>query len=143
MDEIVLQGLGASKGVYAGVVRVIPGPEYLDQLEKGEVLVCEHTDPNWITAFVTAGAVLTAQGSRLSHAAIVSRELKLPCVVALTQALYKLETGMVVSVDGEAGTVRVVGKRSQIEPNEDHGLDPEEEHDSSGYEDQLEPDEEE
>lgn len=107
--EIVLTGVGASSGVAVGRVRVLHHSSEAVDLLDGEVLVAERTDPGWIVAMRLAAAIVTDAGGVTSHAAIVSRELGLPCVVGAGAATVELVDGDVVIVDGGAGTVaRVV-----------------------------------
>ena len=99
------RGTPCGSGRASGPVRVIRDPT-ADQLQPGEVLVARHTDPGWIQHFVNAAAVVVERGSVLSHSAIVSRELGIPCVVALAGACSWLTDGERVEVDGSTGTVR-------------------------------------
>ncbi|NVO12413.1 MAG: hypothetical protein HXX10_00085 [Rhodoplanes sp.] len=99
------RGTPCGSGRARGKVRVIRDP-VTDQLQPGEILVARHTDPGWIQHFVNAAAVVVERGSVLSHSAIVSRELGIPCVVALAGACAWLTTGEEVEVDGSIGTVR-------------------------------------
>ena len=99
------RGTPCGSGRAAGSVRVIRDP-ITDQLQPGEVLVARHTDPGWVQHFVNAAAVVVERGSVLSHSAIVSRELGIPCVVALADACTWLSSGDLVEVDGSTGVVR-------------------------------------
>jgi pyruvate,water dikinase len=80
------------------------------KLTPGVVMVVHDTDPNWMPAFeylaIHGGAIITEIGGRLCHAAIVSRELKIPCVVGLVQACLLLYD-KTVEVDGKLGTVTI------------------------------------
>src|SRR5690606_6744141 len=107
-----VSGIGASAGLYRGRVRVILQAEDLQQLQRGEVLVCPITTPSWSVYFSRAGALVTDGGSVLSHAAIIAREHGVPAVVATAAATARLETGMLVEVDGIRGEVRVLSKAS-------------------------------
>jgi rifampicin phosphotransferase len=99
------RGTPCGSGRATGSVRVIRDP-IADQLQPGEVLVARHTDPGWVQHFVNAAAVVVERGSVLSHSAIVSRELGIPCVVALADACTWLSSGDLVEVDGSTGVVR-------------------------------------
>ena len=74
----------------------------------GEILVAPLTDPSWTPLFLPAAAVIVNVGALMSHAVIVARELAIPCVVSVEDATSRLETGMLVEVDGTAGTVTVL-----------------------------------
>ncbi|WP_199433773.1 phosphoenolpyruvate synthase [Qaidamihabitans albus] len=104
-DEIVLRGLPAAPGVASGAVRILHSPGDSDQLRPGDVLVAEMTAPDWVPAIRRAAALVTDQGGMTCHAAIVARELGLPCVVGTRSATRDLHEGRLVTVDGAAGTV--------------------------------------
>ena len=99
-----LQGVGACPGVVRGQVRVVEDPRGA-RLEPGEILVARQTDPGWVVLFPQAAGLLVERGSVLSHSAIVSRELGLPCVVSLPGVMDWIETGERVEMDGTSGTV--------------------------------------
>ena len=105
-QENTLQGLGCSAGVVRGRVRVVHRPDELRSLE-GDILVTSSTDPGWVALFPSASAVLVERGSLLSHSAIVSRELGIPCVVGISGLLTKLKTGDEVELNGTTGVVRI------------------------------------
>jgi pyruvate,water dikinase len=83
-------------------------PEEVDKVRNGDVLVSPMTDPYYVPAMVRAGAIVTDEGGILSHAAIVSRELGIPCIVGTGNATSALRDGELVQVDasGDVGYVR-------------------------------------
>jgi pyruvate,water dikinase len=101
----LVQGLAASPGVATGLVRVLRSPKEGHQLEEGEVLVAPMTNPDWVPTIRRAAAVVTDGGGMTCHAAIVSRELGVPCVVGARSATTTLRDGELVTVDGAEGTV--------------------------------------
>jgi pyruvate,water dikinase len=103
--EVLLDGLGASPGVATGRVKVLKNASEIDRVEKGDILVAVMTDPDFVPAMKRAHAIVTDEGGKTSHAAIVSRELGIPAVVGTVNATKLLRDGEVVSVDGEAGKV--------------------------------------
>lgn len=103
--EVLLHGLGASPGVATGVVRVLSSPEEGDKLKPGEILVTMMTAPDWVPLMRRAAAIVTDAGGMTSHAAIVSRELGIPCVVGTRDATKVLKDGTVVTVNAREGTV--------------------------------------
>lgn len=105
---IRLSGLGASPGTVRGPVRVLRSASEIARVGAGEVLVAPMTSPDWVPAMRRAAAVVTDQGGMTSHAAIVSRELEIPCVTGTRDATRVLADGMLVEVDGRAGTVASV-----------------------------------
>ena len=101
----LVHGLGASPGVAAGTVRVLGSPADEASMEQGDVLVTRMTSPDWVPIMRRAAAIVTDAGGMTSHAAIVARELRVPCIVGTHDATRVLTTGMLVTVDGSAGTV--------------------------------------
>ena len=77
-------------------------------IEPGDVMVAPATDPAWTPLFVTAGGVVVDVGAPMSHAMIVSRELGVPCVTGITNGSMRIKDGMLLEVDGGAGTVRIL-----------------------------------
>lgn len=110
--DTIVTGLGVSAGIGEGVVRVVVDLDAVDFWDEDEptVMVCRATDPSWASLFPLAEAVVTDVGSQLSHAAIVCRELGLPCVANTRNGTARLRDGMRVRVDGSAGTVTVLSQ---------------------------------
>lgn len=104
--EVLVRGLTASPGKASGAVRVLLGPELGDSLEKGEILVAPMTTPDWVPCLRRAGGIVTDSGGKTSHAAIVSRELGIPCIVGAGNATKVLETSTMVTLDATEGVVR-------------------------------------
>jgi rifampicin phosphotransferase len=102
-----LKGVAAGKGSYTGPARVIMGEEQFDKLKSGDVLVCPITSPVWSVLFAKVGALVTNSGGVLSHPAIIAREHGIPAVVATGNATDIIRDGQQVTVDGEAGIVRI------------------------------------
>jgi rifampicin phosphotransferase len=103
-----LKGLGVSPGVALGRARVAASLADLTDLEPGDIIVCSTTDPSWVPLFLVAGGVVCEIGAPSSHAAIVSREIGVPCVVSVAGARDRIADGTPVEIDGLAGTVRVL-----------------------------------
>lgn len=103
--RMLLRGLATSRGRVAGRVRILTSPEDQAQLKDGEVLVAQMTSPDWLPAMRRAAALVTDGGGMTCHAAIVSRELGLPCVVGTRTATTSLADGQLVTVDGGTGEV--------------------------------------
>ncbi|MBI5549457.1 MAG: phosphoenolpyruvate synthase [Deltaproteobacteria bacterium] len=103
--EELVRGLGASPGIAVGAVRVLTSPEEGGKLKDGEVLVTRMTKPDWVPLMRRASAIVTDEGGMTSHAAIVSRELGVPCVVGAQRATTSLSDGLQVTVDGHEGVV--------------------------------------
>jgi len=103
----VLSGWGASPGRSRGRARVVTDPD--DGLERGEIIVAQATDASWSPLFIRAAAIIVERGGPLSHAAILARELGLPCVMNVPGATRLLD-GRTVSVDGDNGVVVIEDK---------------------------------
>ncbi len=103
--EDLRRGQGCCPGVVRGPVRVVTDPRDV-QLEAGEILVAQRTDPGWIMLLPSASGLVVERGSLLSHSAIVSRELGLPAVVSLPGATRWLADGERIELDGSTGVVR-------------------------------------
>lgn len=103
--QVLLSGLGASPGVASGTVRVLDSPKEGGKLREGEILVTSRTAPDWVPLMRRAAAIVTDSGGMTSHAAIVSRELGIPCIVGTREATRVLQDGMAVTVDAREGTV--------------------------------------
>ena len=106
-----LKGIGCSHGVVRGKVQVVSNPDELESLN-GNILVTRSTDPGWVVLFPSASAILVERGSVLSHSAIVSREMGIPCIVGLSGLLQFLKTGDEIEMDGSTGEVNKI--KSQI-----------------------------
>ena len=105
LKDVILQGSPASPVIGTGKVIIIKSPKELNRVQKGDVLVTEMTNPDYVPVMKRAIAIVTDKGGRTSHAAIVSRELGIACVVGTGNATKKLKDGMVVTVDGAKGLV--------------------------------------
>ena len=108
-----LEGWGASPGRYRGVARALTSAD--DVIERGEIVVAPATDASWSPLFVQAGAIVVERGGPLSHAAILARELGLPCVMNLPGATGRLD-GQTVVVDGDRGLVVIEPRSNRSEP---------------------------
>ena len=97
-----LTGVAASPGVVTGRARVVFDP-VTTELDEGDILVCETTDPSWVALFMVAGAVVTDYGGLLSHGPIVARELGIPCVCGTEIGSRRIRDGQLIRVDGDAG----------------------------------------
>jgi pyruvate,water dikinase len=103
----VLTGLAACPGIATGRARVIHDPADAHDLEPGEILGAPMTDPGWTPLFSSAEAVVVDIGATMSHAAIVSRELGIPCVLGVLHASVRIKNGTMLTVDGTAGLVTI------------------------------------
>ncbi len=102
---VLLSGDKASPGIASGPVKIIYEASQIDQVQEGDILVAEMTTPDFVPAMKRAVAIVTNRGGRTAHAAIVSRELGIPCVVGVEQATTILTNGQVITVDGSQGKI--------------------------------------
>ncbi|MFH1243984.1 MAG: phosphoenolpyruvate synthase [bacterium] len=103
--KLLLQGEPASPGVVTGIVNVLKSAKEIGKIKQGDILVTDMTTPDFVPAMKKAVAIVTNKGGQTSHAAIVSRELGVPCVVGTKTATQVLKQGRVITVDGAAGRV--------------------------------------
>ncbi|WP_417765866.1 phosphoenolpyruvate synthase [Spongiibacter tropicus] len=106
--EVLCEGRSIGQRIGAGPVRVIAGIADMDQVQKGDVLVTDMTDPDWEPVMKRASAIVTNRGGRTCHAAIIARELGIPAVVGCGDATERLSSGQDVTVscaEGDTGMV--------------------------------------
>ena len=101
----ILSGSPASPVIGTGKVVILKSAKELSRIKQGDVLVTEMTNPDFVPAMKKASAIVTDRGGRTSHAAIVSRELGIACVVGTQNATKILKEGMVITVDGAKGLI--------------------------------------
>lgn len=104
---VITQGSPVGSKIAAGTARVIESPEQIKQFKEGEILVTTMTDPDWVPIMKIASAIVTDRGGRTCHAAIVSRELGIPCIVGTNDATQKIKSGekITVACEGEVGNI--------------------------------------
>ena len=105
-----LQGACASRGTAQGKVVIVKGVKDLPNVNKGDILVAVTTHPDYVPAMQKANAIVTDEGGVTSHAAIVSREIGIPCVVGTKSATQILQNGDTIEVDGNSGIVKIIKK---------------------------------
>lgn len=103
--KVLIKGLAASPGISAGKVKNVKDVSEISRVEKEDILVTTMTNPDMVPAMKKVNAVVTEEGGRTCHAAIVSRELGIPCIVGAKGAIEKLKEGMEVTVDAKRGVV--------------------------------------
>jgi len=106
--EVLCEGRSIGQRIGAGPVRLVTDISVMDQVQEGDVLVTDMTDPDWEPVMKRAAAIVTNRGGRTRHAAIIARELGIPAVVGCVDATQKLEQGMPVTVscaEGDTGFI--------------------------------------
>jgi pyruvate, water dikinase len=107
-NTVLTEGRAIGQKVGTGPVRLVRSPAEMDQVQPGDVLVTDMTDPNWEPVMKRAAAIVTNRGGRTCHAAIIARELGIPAVVGCGDATEKLSDGGLVTVscaEGDSGYV--------------------------------------
>lgn len=103
--KVILKGVAAGPGLVSGLVQIVKSAKELKKVEKGEILVTSMTTPDFVLAMKKAVAIVTDKGGQTSHAAIVSRELGIPCVVGTEKATKVLKNGRAITVNGAKGEI--------------------------------------
>ena len=101
----LFSGDAASPGIVTGYARVLKSAKQIHKIKQGEILVTDMTTPDFVPAMKKAVAIVTNKGGQTSHAAIVSRELGIPCIVGADNATKLLKTGHVFTINGKTGEV--------------------------------------
>lgn len=110
----ILTGQPASPGMATGPVQLIKSPQELNKIKNGDILVTSMTSPDFVPAMKKVAAIVTDKGGQTSHAAIVSRELGIPCVVGTETATQKLKNGQIITVNGTKGEIYKGGMINQV-----------------------------
>ncbi len=110
VDELSeeIKGISASRGKASGIVKIVRGVSDLAKVNKGDIIVAVMTHPDYVIAMHKAAAIVTDEGGITSHAAIVSRELRIPCIVGTKNATKVLKDGDRIEIDATAGLVTKV-----------------------------------
>ncbi len=103
-----LQGLAASPGIAEGTARYVGSLDDFDQVQKGEILICQMTNPAWVVLFTKIAGLVTDAGGAVSHPAVVAREFGIPAVVGTSNATERIRTGDRVRVNGATGVVEIL-----------------------------------
>ncbi|MCX8116905.1 MAG: phosphoenolpyruvate synthase [Desulfobacterota bacterium] len=106
--RVLVQGRSVGEKIGAGPIHVLTNVKEIDQFKKGEILVTQMTDPDWEPIMKIAAGIVTDRGGRTCHAAIISRELGIPCVVGTgngSEVLKEYRTATVCCSEGETGLV--------------------------------------
>ncbi|HRO74715.1 MAG TPA: PEP/pyruvate-binding domain-containing protein [Crocinitomicaceae bacterium] len=108
-NSSILNGIGCCAGIVRGKVSIVHSPTEIENLNN-TILVTASTDPGWVVLFPSASAIVVERGSLLSHSAIVSREMGIPCVVGVKNLLNIVKTGDLIEIDGSKGKVKILEK---------------------------------
>jgi len=117
--ESHIEGLGGSPGVVEGVARVVLTVEQFDHVRKGDIVVCQMTNPAWVALFTKMAGLVTDAGGLTSHAAVLAREFAIPAVIGTSSATRKIKDGDRLRVNGTTGVVDVLGTGRDKAPDAD------------------------
>jgi phosphohistidine swiveling domain-containing protein len=107
-DAAQLSGIAGSPGAVEGTARVVRTVNDFDEVEPGDILVCQMTNPAWVVLFTKIAGLVTDTGGTTSHPAVLAREFGIPAVVGTSEATRRIGTGDRVRVDGTKGTVEII-----------------------------------
>jgi phosphohistidine swiveling domain-containing protein len=108
-DEVTeIKGRPAQQGKATGPVKIIRVKADTSKISQGDIMVTEMTNPDYVPYMKIAGAIVTDEGGATCHAAIASRELKVPCIVGTRVATKVLKDGDIVEVDADKGIVKII-----------------------------------
>src|SRR5690606_30968301 len=107
--EDQVNGLAASPGVVTGTAKVVLSVDEFDQVEKGDILVCQMTNPAWVVLFTKISGLVTDAGGTASHPAVLAREFGIPAVIGTSVATSRIESGDKLRVNGSTGVVEILG----------------------------------
>lgn len=118
--KIVIKGLPASPGIHVGKAKIVFSPEEAaKKIQKGDILVTKMTNPDWVPYMRLAGAIVTDEGGMTCHAAIVSRELGIPCIVGARDATKMLRDSETYTVDARSGVIYEGAVEELVKPAEE------------------------
>ena len=115
--EIILTGLAASPGIAVGEIKIVREIKDLQKIKGGDILVTEMTNPDMVVTMQKSAGIITDEGGLTAHAAIVSREMGIPCIVGTREATAKLKEGDIITMDAYSGKV-YKGKISETKQKE-------------------------
>jgi pyruvate,water dikinase len=115
IDETLrsLTGIGACAGIAEGRAIVVTDPAETE-IADGDILIAHTTDPSWVSLMFLSSALVVDIGGMMSHAAVVARELDIPCVMNTGTGTSAVRTGDIVRVDGAAGTIEIISREAQL-----------------------------
>ena len=116
--KLLVEGEAVGSKIGQGIVNVIQDTKDIHKFQKGQVLVTDMTDPDWEPIMKIAGAIVTNRGGRTCHAAIISRELGIPCVIGTGNGTSKIKAKAKVTVDCSEGVGRIYDGLLKFRVNE-------------------------
>ena len=108
-ETSTVTGLAASPGVIEGIAKVVLSVDHFDEVKKGDILVCQMTNPAWTPLFGLISGIVCDAGGPVAHPAVMAREFSIPAVVGTTVGSVEIKTGDRIRVNGSTGEVDVLG----------------------------------
>lgn len=105
MERIIAQGRPASSGIVNGIIKVVTKIGELSKVKNGDIVVVKTSNPAWTIGMVNASGLISEMGGIISHAAIVAREMGIPCIVSVENATAIFKDGQKVKIDGNKGVI--------------------------------------
>jgi pyruvate,water dikinase len=112
-----IEGLGGSPGVVEGNARVVLTVEQFDRVRKGDIVVCQMTNPAWVALFTKMAGLVTDAGGLTSHAAVLAREFAIPAVIGTSSATRTIKDGDRIRVNGTSGVVEILKSAGEAAPH--------------------------
>jgi pyruvate,water dikinase len=106
--SVIIAGKSVGRKIVSGVARTVESAKKMHNIEPGEILITDMTDPDWEPIMKIAGGIVTNRGGRTCHAAIVSREIGIPAIVGTGNATQKIKNGQMITLDCSTGEIGVV-----------------------------------
>jgi pyruvate,water dikinase len=104
-EKIIARGVAASPGIAIGIVKVVKNIKELSKVKLGDILVVKTSNPAWTIGMVKSSALISELGGIISHVAIVAREMGIPCIVGVENAVNILKDGQRIKIDGNEGVI--------------------------------------
>ena len=107
-DKNIISGIGCNNGTVIGTARIIENLDEIDKLQVDDILITKFTDTGWTSKFAILKGIVTEYGGILCHAAIISREYGIPCIVCCQDATKKIKNGSTISINGANGAIKII-----------------------------------
>jgi pyruvate,water dikinase len=107
-DNQGLKGVGCNNGIVTGIARVVNDFNEIDRIQVDDILITKFTDTGWTSKFAILKGIVTEYGGILCHAAIVSREYGIPCIVCANNVTKKIKDGTTIMINGSTGEIKIV-----------------------------------
>lgn len=111
-QKIIFKGIPASRGLVRGKAKILLSSKDIKKMVRGDIIIAPLTNPQYTSAILISSAIVTEIGGVLCHAAIVSREVGIPCVVGVKGVTKTIKDNQLIEVDGQNGYVKILSHNS-------------------------------